>query len=329
MYLPNYSSFHGEGSSNGVTGTVNLQWQPDDETMLYGRYSRGYKGLGFTTATSTPDANFDPEFVNAYEVGIKKDFGPTLRTNLSLFFNEYDGLQLFLATLNAQGLGTSLSHNVDAESYGAELELTWQPMEELMFIFTYGYLNTEITDDNSPAIGTFNDPGFFDPADPQAIAPGAQRSGFQLVSDGSGISPATLFRYQRLEGHKLPQAPENKFVVNGNYTWNTDMGRIIFSGTYAYTGELTQSPFSSPVYETDSVGITDFRILFTEPDGNFTAIAYVKNAFEEEGTNSNGLLNPGARYVPGTGHQASYQDVVRERTPLDPRFFGIELQYRF
>jgi iron complex outermembrane receptor protein len=329
MYLANYSSFHGEGSSNGVTGTINLQWQPDDETMLYGRYSRGYKGVGFTTATSTPDATFEPEFVNAYEVGFKKDFGPTLRTNVSMFFNQYDGLQLYLATLNATGQATSLSHNVDAESYGAELELTWQPIEDFTVLFTYGYLSTEITDDKSPTIAGFRDPGFYDPADPQAQSPGAQRSGFELVSDGSGISPAVLYRYQRLEGNRLPQAPENKFALNGAYTFHTDVGNFIFSSTYAYTSELTQAAFASPVYETDSVGITDFRLVFQEPDGNFTAIAYVKNAFEEEGTNSNGLLNPGARYVPGTGHQASYNDIVRERTPLDPRFFGVELQYRF
>ena len=71
------------------TGTAGLQWDPDRDTMMYARYSRGYKAGGFNVGISTtegprPDRS---EHANSYEVGLKKDLSttprPTWRSSIS------------------------------------------------------------------------------------------------------------------------------------------------------------------------------------------------------------------------------------------------------
>ena len=37
-----------DDTSSATTGTFGLQWEPDDRTMAYARYSRGYKAFGFS-----------------------------------------------------------------------------------------------------------------------------------------------------------------------------------------------------------------------------------------------------------------------------------------
>nr|WP_295670752.1 TonB-dependent receptor [Sphingomonas sp.] len=67
------------------TGTAVLSWKPIDELLTYASYSRGYKAGGYNLDRSDLSANvfstptsasasrlrFDPETVNAYEIGFK------------------------------------------------------------------------------------------------------------------------------------------------------------------------------------------------------------------------------------------------------------------
>src|SRR5206468_2205138 len=54
------------------TGTAGLQWDPDRDTMMYARYSRGYKAGGFNVGIATTEGAFPytgAEHANSYEVG--------------------------------------------------------------------------------------------------------------------------------------------------------------------------------------------------------------------------------------------------------------------
>ena len=76
-----------DDSWSAWTGTAGLQWDPDRDTMMYARYSRGYKAGGFNVRISTTLGGFPStgaEHANSYEIGLKKDsFGRTLQTNLA------------------------------------------------------------------------------------------------------------------------------------------------------------------------------------------------------------------------------------------------------
>jgi iron complex outermembrane recepter protein len=87
-----------------TTGRVVLDWSPEvsftDSTLVYASYSRGYKGGGFNPpfdAALFPDtaATYEPEFVNAFEIGTKNQLlDNRLQANLTAFFYDYEGLQV-------------------------------------------------------------------------------------------------------------------------------------------------------------------------------------------------------------------------------------------
>ncbi len=90
-------------------GTLSLslpeEWMGDtqlDHLMWYFTYSRGFRGGGFNVIPQ-PDAEtgelslqpFDPETLDSYELGFKLlAFDRRLSTNLSLFYAEYDDIQV-------------------------------------------------------------------------------------------------------------------------------------------------------------------------------------------------------------------------------------------
>ena len=133
------------------TGRIVLDWLPavdfTDETLVYASYSRGYKGGGINPAfdttlfPSTPAA-FDPEDIDAYEIGTKNQLWDNrLQANLSAFYYDYAGLQVS-KIINR----TSINENIDAEIYGMEGEFLLQPNDNWLLNANISYLNTEIGD---------------------------------------------------------------------------------------------------------------------------------------------------------------------------------------
>jgi outer membrane receptor protein involved in Fe transport len=126
------------------TGRLNVDWSPKlsftDATLLYASFSRGYKGGGFNPPNLVPQGTYAPEFVNAFEIGMKNELlDHRLRLNMSGFFYDYKGYQFTQAAV----YGTVTS-NVDAHIFGTELETAWEPIRKLAVNAQIGYLNTKI-----------------------------------------------------------------------------------------------------------------------------------------------------------------------------------------
>ncbi|HEX2815161.1 MAG TPA: TonB-dependent receptor, partial [Phenylobacterium sp.] len=164
-----------DASFSAVTGTAGVQWDPDRNTMMYARYSRGYKAGGFNVGISTTEGaspSTGPEHANNYEVGLKKDmFDHTLQTNLAIFYLDYQDFQAPV-TVPAVSGGVAQSQGVflnvpKAVSYGVELETIWAPIDHLQILLSYAYDDAHITQLS----------GVIDPADPTGIQPGARPIG--------------------------------------------------------------------------------------------------------------------------------------------------------
>jgi outer membrane receptor protein involved in Fe transport len=142
------------------TGRFNASWTPKldftDQTMVYASYARGYKGgganppppepsfLSFESLATHPPT-FDPEFVNAYEVGTKNRLlDGSLVLNGDLFYYDYKGYQISQIVDR-----TSINLNVDAKVKGAELEATWEPVPGLRFNLTGGLEDSSINNGQS------------------------------------------------------------------------------------------------------------------------------------------------------------------------------------
>ncbi|HEX5776573.1 MAG TPA: TonB-dependent receptor, partial [Caulobacteraceae bacterium] len=151
------------------TGRLTLDWKPDfaftDETLLYVSFAHGYKAGGanppppgaimycpqcgsqdlpaaVSAKSATHPQTFDPEFVNAYELGAKNRFADgSVTLNLAAFYYDYKAYQI------SQIINRSaVNYNFDAEVWGLEIEADWRVLENLRLGFKGGYENTRIAD---------------------------------------------------------------------------------------------------------------------------------------------------------------------------------------
>ena len=130
-----------------VSGRLGFDYQFDDDTLIYGFFSRGYKPGGFNPPIppqfqeSTP-FTFDAEQVNSLEAGVKTtQLDGRLVLNAAGFIYDYTGLQATRIRNN-----TSINENIDAAILGLEVEGTWRPAEmpALAVDFAYGWLSTSV-----------------------------------------------------------------------------------------------------------------------------------------------------------------------------------------
>ena len=155
------------------TGRLAIDWKPDlsltDETLVYASIARGYKagganpppagpvmycsecGAGSDSSTlgpavvsksATHPKTFDPEFINAFELGSKNTLlDGRLTLNLAAFYYDYTGYQISQIVNRS-----AVNLNFDSEVWGLEIEADWRPFENLRLGFKGGYENTRVAD---------------------------------------------------------------------------------------------------------------------------------------------------------------------------------------
>jgi iron complex outermembrane recepter protein len=292
---------HLSGEWHATTGTAGLEWSPGENTLAYAKYTRGYKSGGFNAGALAPGLTgyTDPEFINAYEIGLKETFAQRLTTNLSVFMYDYKDAQ-YPSTVRdpVSNLNENRFFNLDKTiSMGAELETVWAVTDALVVRLNYSYLDTEIQDTRC----------FIDNADVAATQPDARP-----CSTAAGTQ-----RGQLLDGGELPSAPNNKVAFNANYTWFTGLGNLTLGTTWTYRDDAYYSVFSREHYLAPSYDQTDFRALWSGTDNRYTLIAFVNNAFDDDGFEAAGAT------------QSAWGVQSRTLSLTAPRTYGLEVQFRF
>jgi iron complex outermembrane recepter protein len=150
-----------------TTGRIGLDWRVNDDTMVYGFFTRGYKPGGFNPPLNQDFVQstivkyiFDPEQVDSFEIGAKNAFlDGSLVVNGSAFIYDYKGLQTTRIVNN-----NSINDNIDADIWGAELEIFYRPqaLPGLAVDVAYSYLRAEVAGTTSvdPLDRTGGDPAF-------------------------------------------------------------------------------------------------------------------------------------------------------------------------
>jgi outer membrane receptor protein involved in Fe transport len=149
--LPGQQTFReAQLNSSAVTGRVVLDWKPDvsftEDTLIYASYSRGSKPGGinppFDASLFTAPAAFQPEKINAFEIGTKNRFmGGVFQANLTGFYYDYKNLQIS-RIINR----TSFNDNTNATVWGVEGEFIVAPTDKWLFNATASYLKTRVRD---------------------------------------------------------------------------------------------------------------------------------------------------------------------------------------
>jgi iron complex outermembrane receptor protein len=248
------------GAIDGVTSNydgkkfdyrVNAQYQWTERIMSYVQFATGFKGGGisprpFNAAQAVP---FDPEELQSYELGLKSDlFDRRMRLNASVFYSEYQDLQLTLASCPQFGAGLPcavVANAGDAEVKGAELELVIVPLDRLSIDASASYLDFEYTSIN-PAAG-----GPTRPTGPQF-----------------GMRPAYV--------------PETKWSVGLQYEIPLGtLGSLTPRVDVSHQGELFTNGANSATNRIESYTLSNARLTWRSSDSSWESSLEVTNLTDE------------------------------------------------
>ncbi|MCC7410831.1 MAG: TonB-dependent receptor [Gammaproteobacteria bacterium] len=132
-----------------LSGHVGMEWRPADDILLYAGFSRGFNGGGFNGGAIVDPGEavaFDPEFLNAWEVGAKTTwFDRRLTVNVSGFYYDYSDLQVQVITTSpfSNNFIQIIENASDAEIYGSEIEFVAVPTDYLRISGALGLLHSE------------------------------------------------------------------------------------------------------------------------------------------------------------------------------------------
>jgi iron complex outermembrane recepter protein len=136
---------------NYLAPRATLEWAPGDYQMVYATVAKGIKTGGFNNAELESQQTYDEEENITFELGSKNIFADgRLRLNGSLYYIDWTDMQGSQPPLGSGGNilnGSSVIGNIgDVESYGLELEGTWQMVDALSLDFGASFNNAEFQD---------------------------------------------------------------------------------------------------------------------------------------------------------------------------------------
>jgi iron complex outermembrane receptor protein len=296
------------GDYEAVTGTAGLEYRPMQDTLLFAKYSRGYKAGGFNNLGFGAAPYTDPEFVDALEGGWKQtwaDWG--LTTNAALFYYKYKDQQSPITVITGQqGQTGSTSFTAfinvpESESKGFELESNWNPIDPLNIGFTYAYLDATVTDTQGQRyVDVSQDPG--------------------SVVGGVIVRPEGATRRLDVTGNQLAQSPKNKFSINASYRVDFEDGSYILpTVSYSWRDEFYDTFFNDPNEKSPAYDNLDARLNWYSSKGHFSVTAWVRNLLDEEQTTS---ISTAAFRVQDLGRYQAYSYSL-------PRTFGVDVQFHY
>ena len=272
-----------ETDGNKVTGRFVIEKDLDDNTMLFGSYTRGYKpgGSNLTYGRENIIApivvlpTFNEEIVDAFEIGLKTDLADgRVRVNTAAFYYDYEGLQ-YQAT-DPEVFEGGVGNIPESEIYGAELELSAFLSDSMILEVRAAWLNTEITSDHLA----------LDNVESDKATNALLGQGIGLFSNEVQVARAS--RIQNVKGNDLAKTPS--FTGNLALNWNTDQswGEMRGSLQYTYRGDFKHRVFNNS--QTDIVTSYDVLDLvlgfYPSSTENWHVELIAKNLTDEDGINA-------------------------------------------
>lgn len=128
------------------TPKVGLQIKPNDTTLLYGFWTKGFRSGGYNmrhTAIAIPNQGFDDEEQSSFEIGVKKDFADgRVRLNGAAYHNTIEDMQREVNLSDPiVGVVQLIRNTADATITGIDLEATWIMTDSLLMKAALGYVD--------------------------------------------------------------------------------------------------------------------------------------------------------------------------------------------
>jgi iron complex outermembrane receptor protein len=248
-------------SSKRATWTVNLAYNPIPDIMVYGSWTRGYRQGAVNPAAAPTAQTFEPESVDAYEIGAKTSFRGVISGvfNIAGYYNDLSNQQLQFALQPLVGFpGSSRTSNFNAGKSrikGIEADAS---VRFGRFFRVDGSVNRLMTKLISITVPVFPGYTLIPTADAGGVLPNSPKwsgniSGtFTLpIGDESGkIEVSALYRYQSI--YRVQAASITDLLgtavkqVDLNLNWRDVMGAPVDLQFFAnnVTNQLTVTTVS-------------------------------------------------------------------------------------
>jgi iron complex outermembrane receptor protein len=241
---PNEPTYH------AGTGRVVLDFQPNEQNLIYATLSRGYKPGGWTPdigGPPNPTNVYKAEYVVNTELGWKSTLlNSHLRTALDVFHMNFQNYQATVAT-DPNNPATSVTTNVqgtringlEAQGQGLIGPVTLEAGLSLLDA-KYGNLNI------------FETPG--------------------IIGAGNPAAPLLI----NLHGRQVDYAPKVSGNLGASYTIDVGAGTLVPRLDWSYQGRQWSNFFEAPWQQIPSRELLDFRTIYS-PKPAWRIEGYVTN----------------------------------------------------
>ena len=276
---------------NAPTYIAGLDYKIERDTLVYFKFSRGYKSGGFNAGINpllADKVSFAPEFVQDYEIGLKNDtniFDIPIRTDLAIFHDEYTNMQRnesFVAPDSVPPQIVNIVTNAGAaaiDGFEAQIDARFKAFDVNL---TYSYLDARYTK-------------------------------FTLIQP-----PATPPAGVNLKGVRLPYAPTDKVGATIRYHLPIDpnLGDLTVNAAANYQSIYRWGDVTQPGNILGNYTLVNFGMDWDHFAGRPIHIeAFVTNAFDRK--DKAGSL----AYFYSIGQSAA--------SYIEPRMYGFRVRYAF
>lgn len=237
--------------TNRGMGKVSLDYVVNEDVLLYGTISNGFKSGGFNGANSNTTLQLQPireEVLTAYELGIKATLlEGAMQLNVTTFFYDYKDKQEQDIAVAFVGNISGLTNVPESEISGAELDMQWIPAEGWGVHLGVAILDTEITQ--------------------------------WMAVDGAASSWPTVVR-RDVSGQELAQSPDLQYSVLVNYEWTVGTNNVMDAAVdVSYVDDTTGGAQASDA--TASYSVANARVGFGSDDGRWRVLLWGRNITDE------------------------------------------------
>jgi len=237
----------GETSNTNLSGRAAIQFKPTEDIMLYGSYTRGYKGPAFNVFFNHTAPNnavpIDEELSDSFEIGVKSQFlDNRVQLNVAAFTVEYDGFQANNFIVVNTATISNLTNAGTVKSEGFEADLVVNPVDGLNLRASAAYADARVKE--------------FNP-NPTTNAPDARN------------------------GTVLPLAPEFVYTIGGDYTRELGGVTLYLNTDYRHTSTQYSDLGQSAATRIDPYGIWNASIGFSDPDDKYRVTFHARNIADE------------------------------------------------
>ncbi|REL31319.1 TonB-dependent receptor [Thalassotalea euphylliae] len=246
------ANFNNEETWHNVSPRISLDYQPNQDLLVYGSIAKGFKSGGFNIRANTVEvpssANpYQPESVLTYELGVKPSLSDQFQFSAAYFYSDYEDIQLSIFTgIDTDNDGTNdqffgdFTNAGEGRIQGLEFEYQWLINRQLRISGNAAYMDAEYS---------------------------------EFLSGGQNIA----------DSQEFTNIPRWSFAVNGQWqTVLSDWGELTATVNYSWRDQVQPVTNLSDILLQPAYGVWNASLIITPNNSAWTIAIEGKNLADKE-----------------------------------------------